>query len=202
MLTFYFVRHGVKESFPFDPPLMELGVKQAELTAKHFKNIPFKAIVASNKLRAQQTAQIIAGHLKLPVTTDSRLKERLEWEHGKSFDEFAAEWNKTDIDRTYQPEKGSSSCNKGKEMKKVADELSDKHKDCNLIIVSHGGSIADLLRHLFGQEDLPHKINPRSGAKYMEISECSVTVIQKEKDNYKLIKLSDTNHLLSPIDLK
>lgn len=195
MLTFYFIRHGTKESFPFDPPLTELGVKQAELTAKRLKNIPFKTIIASHKLRTQQTAQIIAKHLNLPIFMDSRLQERLEWEHGESFDKFITEWNKTDIDRNYQPKKGESSRNKGKQMKEVIDELSDVHKDGNVLIVAHGGSIADLLRHIFTQENLPHKINPVSGARYMELLECSVTIIQKFGNKYKLLKLGDIVHL-------
>lgn len=195
MLAFYFIRHGTKENFPFDPPLTKLGVKQAELTAKHLKNISFKTIVASHKLRTQQTAQIIAKNVKLPVFTDSRLQERLEWEYDKSFDEFIVEWNKTDIDRNYQPKNGDSSRSKGKQMKKVLDELSNEHKDGNVLIVAHGGSIADLLRHIFTQENLPHKINPVSGARYMELLECSVTIIQKFGNKYKLLKLGDIAHL-------
>jgi broad specificity phosphatase PhoE len=195
MLTFYLVRHGTKESLPFDPPLTELGIKQAELTAKHLKNISFKKIIVSHKLRTQQTAGIIAKHLSLPIFTDSRLRERLEWEYGKTFNEFWSEWQKTDIDRNYKPEVGESSNNKGKSMKQVLGELSEEHKDGNVLIVAHGGSIADLLRNLFEQEDLPHVVNPKSGAKYMDIRECSVTIIQKFDDEYKLLKLGDISHL-------
>jgi broad specificity phosphatase PhoE len=128
--------------------------------------------------------------------TDIRLIERLEWESEQSFHEFNIEWNKTDINRDYQPEKGRSSNENGRQMRRVLDELSNKHKDGNILVVSHGGSLADLLRNIFGQENLPHEINAKTGAKYMKIQECSVTVIRKQKENYKLVKINDISHLL------
>ncbi|MDZ4227790.1 MAG: histidine phosphatase family protein [Candidatus Levybacteria bacterium] len=195
MLNFYFVRHGIKENVPFDPPLTKMGAKQAELTGKRLKDIPFKGIIASHKLRTQQTAKIIAKHLKLPVLADSRLQERLEWEKDMAFDEFATEWNKTDIDRDYKPKNGVSSHGKGRQVKKVVDELLKIHGDGNVLIVAHGGSIGDLLRNLFAQEKLPHKANSISGAKYIGIHECSVTIVQMLGDKYKLLKLADISHL-------
>jgi len=198
MLTFYFIRHGAKESIPFDPPLTKLGIKQAELTAKYLKNISLKSILASPKLRTRQTARMISKPHLLQFVTDDRLIERLEWESNHTFDEFVAEWIKTDLDRQYKPKKGSSSCGKGEEMGEIIEEISAKYKDGNIAIISHGGAIGDLLRYLFKEEDLVHKVAPLSGCKYIDISECSITVIQKDKDRYKLIKVNDKAHL-SPL---
>lgn len=199
MTTFYFIRHGQKETVPFDPPLTEIGVKQAEVTAKYIKDIPFKAIIVSQKTRAQETAQIIAKQLNLPVSIDSRLQERLEWEKNVSFEEFIEEWNKTDIDRIYQPKKGKSSNDNGKQMKEVLDEVANTYEDGNVLIVTHGGSIGDLLRCLFTEEVITHKTEPISGAKYIDILECSVTVIQKSEKDYKLLRLGDISHLSIPL---
>jgi len=196
VLTFYLVRHGMKLSAPFDPPLTKLGIKQAEITAKCLKNISFKSILASPKLRTRQTAEEISKPHSLHMSTDIRLIERLEWENSQSFDDFNIEWTKTDIDRDYVPKKGKSSHENGRQMREVLDESSIKYEDGNILIVSHGGSIADLLRNIFTQENLPHQVNPKTGAKYMKIQECSVTVIRKQKENYKLVKINDISHLL------
>lgn len=199
MITFYLVRHGNKEPVPFDPPLTKTGIKQAEATAKHLKDISFKAIIASPKLRTQQTAQIIAKEQALAVVADERLQERMEWEYDESFDQFMAEWTKTDIDRNYQPKNRRSSHSKGKQMREVIEELSNVHKDGNVLIVSHGGSIGDLLRNLFAEETLPHVTAPESGAKYIDILECSVTVIKKDGESHNLLRFNDTTHYSAEI---
>lgn len=199
MITFYLVRHGQKEAVPFDPPLTTVGVKQAEVTAELLKDISFKKVVASPKLRTKQTAEIIAKPHSLPVSTDERLIERLEWENDETFDEFIAEWNKTDIDRSYLPKKGMSSNTNGERMKNILDELSEKYKDGNILIVSHGGTIGDLLRNLFTEEAIEHKTEPKSGARYIDILECGVTTIKKNDDKYELLKIGDISHLSIPL---
>jgi len=199
MLTFYLVRHGAKEAIPFDPPLTAVGVKQAEVTAGLLKDIYFQEIITSPKLRTKQTAEIIAKPNALKVSMDARINERLEWENDKSFDEFIAEWNKTDIDRSYEPEKGMSSSANGEKMKRILDELSNKYNDGNILIVTHGGTIGDLLREIFTEQAIDHKTEPLSGARYINILECSITTIQKHKSKYELIKLGDISHLSTPL---
>lgn len=199
MLNFYLVRHGAKEAVPFDPPLTTVGVKQAEVTAELLMDIDFHEVISSPKLRAKQTAEIIASPHSIKVFTDQRLIERLEWENDESFDEFITEWNKTDIDRSYLPKKGMSSSANGERIRKLLDELSSKHQEGNVLIITHGGSIGDLLRHLFTEEALSHKTEPISGAKYIDILECSVTTIQKNEDSYKLLNLNDISHLSIPL---
>lgn len=198
MLTFYLIRHGQKEDIPFDPALTKLGIKQAEFTGEYLKNISFKTIVASPKLRTQQTAKIISEKLKLPIYTDLRIQERMEWEKDKTLEQFIKEWIKTDLDREYQPEIGDSSINKGKKMRQVIDELSNKYKEGNIIVVTHGGAIGDLLRNLFKEEILIHTTDPITGTKHIEILECSISIIQKSEE-YKLLKVNDISHLSIPL---
>lgn len=200
MTTFYLIRHGLKESIPpLDPALTTLGVKQAEATADYLKTIPFQRIIASPMKRTKQTAEIIAKEIKLPISTDERLIERMEWEQKQSLDVFLAEWDKTDKDRSYVPPFGESSINKGKSMKEVIDELVKKYSDGNILIVSHGGAIGDLLRNLLGEENIPHVKNPLSGATYIDILECSITIVEKDKDSFRLKKLGDISHLSIPL---
>jgi len=199
MITYYIVRHGTKDAVPFDPPLTTIGLKQAEITANHLKAISFKEVLASPKMRTKKTAEIIAKPHSLAVTTDDRLIERLEWENDESFDEFNAEWDKTDIDRSYLPKKGMSSEANGERMKRLLDELSNKHQEGNILIVTHGGTIGDLLRNLFTEEAIAHKMEPISGARYIDILECAVTTIKKNQNKYELLKLGDISHLSIPL---
>lgn len=199
MITFYLVRHGQKEAIPFDPPLTTVGLKQAEVTAEFLKGIQFNEVLASPKIRTKQTAEIIAKPHGLPVNTDIRLIERLEWENDESFDEFIAEWNKTDIDRSYLPRKGMASKTNGERMKELLDELAKKHNDGNILIVSHGGTIGDLLRNLFREEAIEHKTEPNSGAHYIDILECGITTIKKNDNKYELLKIGDISHLSIPL---
>lgn len=199
MVAFYLVRHGQKEAVPFDPPLTKIGVKQAEITSEVLKDIEFKEIIASPKLRTKQTAEIIAKPHSLPINIDDRLIERLEWENDESFDEFIAEWNKTDIDRSYLPKKGRSSKANGERVKTFLRELSDKHNDGDILIITHGGTIGDLLRTLFAEETIEHKTEPISGAKYVDILECSTTKIELNEEKFNLLKLGDISHLSIPL---
>lgn len=199
MTSFYLIRHGQKEAIPFDPPLTAIGIKQAEVTADCLKDVSFKVVFVSSKLRAKQTAEIIAKPHSLPISLDDRLIERLEWENSESFDEFIVEWAKTDNNRSYQPTIGDSSINKGKKMKEVIEELAAKYEEGNVLVVTHGGAIGDLLRNLFSEENIRHEIDPVTGAPHIQISECSITIVQKDTHGYKLDKLNDISHLSIPL---
>ncbi|HVZ66792.1 MAG TPA: histidine phosphatase family protein [Patescibacteria group bacterium] len=199
MTTFYLIRHGLKEPIPFDPPLTEIGLKQAEFTAELLKDVEFKEILSSPKLRAKQTAEAIAKFHSNDIKFDTRLIERMEWEDGVTFDEFLMEWNKTDYNRDYQPSNGTASNANGHQMKTLVEELSSEHGDGKILIVTHGGTIGDLLRNLFDESMLPHIISPLTHAPYIDIGECSITIIEKNGDDYKLVKLGDSSHLSAPL---
>ncbi len=199
MLTFYLVRHGTKEAIPFDPPLTRIGLKQAEVTADYLKAISFIKVIASPKLRTQQTAKEIAKQQSLPIYTDERLLERMEWQENETFEEFIAEWNKTDIDRSYFPRTGMSSSANGKQARKLLDELSNQHEEGNILVVTHGGTIGDILRNLFTEEKINHATEPKSDAKYIDLLECSITTIKSGSGNYELLMLGDISHLSIPL---
>jgi len=61
-------------------PLSEKGQGQSERVGAHLASIAFTtdAIITSPKLRAAQTAEIVAGHLGLAVVTDDRLANSLD----------------------------------------------------------------------------------------------------------------------------
>lgn len=194
MLTFYLIRHGQKENIPFDPPLTKRGELQAKLTFKYLKTVKFTAVFCSPKLRTRQTAQIISAST-LPVHYDDRLIERLEWEESVEFKEFVNEWRKTDLDRNHTPIIGDSSIGKGKKMREVIDELYLIYKKGNILIVSHGGAIGDLLRNIFDKTNLKEDLDPVTNAPHIHISECSITKITKDSKLFSLTDLNYTDHL-------
>jgi broad specificity phosphatase PhoE len=195
MTTFYLLRHGTRVSRSEDTELSDVGIKQAERTAKYLENHTITAIYASPLKRVQQTAQIITTRLNLPITTDPRLQERMIYDgrKGDTFEEFLVEWDKTMGDRKYTPFYGDSAEVAGSRIKTLLDEISDNGTH---LLVSHAGSIGDILRNLFPDEALPFRSDPDKSLQWVHISECSITEIQKEGDQYFLKRVNDVSHLL------
>ena len=88
MIELYFLRHahaGDPEAWTGDDaarPLSEKGEKQAERLGTFLAGVGFKpdAIVSSPKLRAAQTAEIVAKHLGIQISFDDRLAGAFEVE--------------------------------------------------------------------------------------------------------------------------
>jgi phosphohistidine phosphatase len=88
VIELYFLRHahaGDPEAWTGDDaarPLSEKGEKQAERLGTFLAGVGFKpdAIVSSPKLRAAQTAEIVAKHLGIQISFDDRLAGAFEVE--------------------------------------------------------------------------------------------------------------------------
>jgi 2,3-bisphosphoglycerate-dependent phosphoglycerate mutase len=88
---FLFLRHGetdynvqgIRCGGEIDVSLNQMGLRQAEIIAAVLarEKFPVSWIVASELLRVQQTARIVAGCLGLQIETDAELNERRlgEW---------------------------------------------------------------------------------------------------------------------------
>ena len=71
-----------------DPPLSQLGERQAEAVAKRLQAYPLAALYSSDLQRAKQTAEAIALKTGLKVQYDQRLRERhLGILQGKTWEE-------------------------------------------------------------------------------------------------------------------
>jgi uncharacterized phosphatase len=72
--SFLFVRHGKSLANAAglvgtpDSPLAEEGLKQAQITGQDLRSQNIATILCSPFIRAQQTAEIIAGELGVPLT--------------------------------------------------------------------------------------------------------------------------------------
>jgi broad specificity phosphatase PhoE len=200
MVTFYLIRHGQKEEALGNPSLTILGKQQAKITAKYLKNKKIKKIYASPRKRTIQTASIIAKELNLQITQDERLKERMIWGGNTkvSFDEFLDEWIKTDLDRSFKPRFGDSSIETGKRMESLINEI-NLDTNSNVLLVSHGGAIADFLRNNFSDSELPIVKYKRHDAMFLKILECSITIVEKKVDKFLLKQVGSIDHLPVPM---
>lgn len=197
MSLFYLLRHAQKERTPGDPSLTKIGIQQAKITARYFQNKNIQKVYVSPLNRTLQTASIIAQELNLKIAIDHRLRERMNWgdKENESFEQFMHEWTKTDLDRKYQPTHGDSSYNAGKRMESFIKEVSNIY-DKNILVVTSGGVIGDLLRNIFSDKDLPLVTNRETKARYLEILECSITILKKEQNKFKLDQVGMISHIL------
>ncbi len=198
MPTFYLIRHGQKEQTDFDPVLTDVGRQQARKTGLFLNQFPIQKVFASPKKRTQQTARYITEQLDTvdSICTDDRLIERMDFGDGKhnNRDEFYTEWTYATRNRTYVPKSGLSSYLTGKRLQSFLEEFKDTNE--HVVVVTHGGAIADFLRNV-SEEDalLPIQFTFPEGRDF-RIDECSVTIISSTGDAYAIHTLHHTKHLL------
>lgn len=145
-MKIYVVRHGqtdynVKKVFQghTDIPLNETGEKQAQETAPKFRNIDVDMILVSPLKRTLQTAQYISQITGVPITIEERLIER-------SFGDMEGhqsreDWNikmMLDYEKNYDIENIEPIQSLFKRVYDFLDEIIEKYKDKNLVLVTHG----------------------------------------------------------------
>jgi isoleucyl-tRNA synthetase len=147
--TYYGVRHGESEnnvqnlmsSVATNPHhLTPKGKTQAQEAAKWLKDKKIDLIFVSPFIRTRETAEIIAGELKLDpknIFTDDRLKEyNVGVWNGKSFPEFQKMFAQADRFET-SPEGGESYTDLKKRMGDFIYSLEKKYSGKNILIVTH-----------------------------------------------------------------
>ena len=121
-----------------DIPLTETGLLQAQQLADNAQGKGIEVIIASDMIRARQTAQAVADRLNLPVYTDHRLREQ----------DFGKYEGTSRADAVYQAEKRKFAHNHygGESIMKLAqrvynrmDEIVEKYSGKTVLIVCHGG---------------------------------------------------------------
>ena len=144
-MNLYIVRHGetngnlerIMDGIR-DIDINETGIKQAEEASVKLKGIEFDLIICSPLIRAKHTMEIInVNHY--PVIYDKRIMERDCGEFtGKSFDSLDRKlyWNYYD---NTQYEKAESVKSVFKRVYEFLDEIREKYKDQNILIVTHSG---------------------------------------------------------------
>jgi probable phosphoglycerate mutase len=159
-----------------DSKLTDTGLAQAEAIASRLAAERFDAIVASDLGRAFDTAQAIARGSRLPVATDPRLRERsfgvgegLTYEEiDRQYPDIFSRVRSTDPDA---PIPGGESRRQFHERVRAAFEaLAREHDGRRVAVVTHGGVLSSLYRHVHGIGlEEPHRI-PIANASYNAIT--------------------------------
>jgi len=148
MSKFYFVRHGESEANASgivagasNPKLTLLGLDQARTAGEKLKDKNVGLIICSPMLRAQQTAEIIAGELGIAidrVKIVDELQERGLGEcNGKPKDMDNDSYINLDSERGFEPHEQLIA-----RMSKALEIIDKtfKHSDGNLLVIGHAVS--------------------------------------------------------------
>lgn len=128
-----------------DIPLNDTGRAQADATGRALAGGRFDAIYASPLSRALDTARIIAGHVGLgePETIAAVAERQYGEAEGLTGEQILARWP----DGAPVPGRESREQVVARALPALR-ELGDQHPGENIIVVSHGGVISSLVRHV------------------------------------------------------
>lgn len=201
MLKLLLIRHGEtdwnfqqKNQGQTDIPLNETGKQQSNLLNSHLQTKKIDFIYSSDLVRCIETANKIAEQHTIDVIQDIRLRERNygKWEgltpeeiQTSDYDNFM----KYHLDPAmYSPSGGETGIEVFSRVTYFLSEILNKHKNGNIAIVSHGGTIAYLISALLHATP--------STASSLRFDNCSITEVHcLENGRKKLIRFNDTSHL-------
>ncbi|MEK3881436.1 histidine phosphatase family protein [Paenibacillus sp. PL2-23] len=167
-----------------DIPLNEAGVQQAQSLANRLaEEAPiWNAVISSDLQRARRTASIIAEKLDIPVLApDPRFRERDFGEvEGTTEAERLARWGSNWRECGPGIENTEALRARGRE---AVLELLHREKERNILIVSHGGFIAQLLQELC------------SGLEDMKLGNLSYSILQRDGEGWQSLLHNCTRHL-------
>jgi broad specificity phosphatase PhoE len=144
-------------------PLNADGLAQAERLARYLAaaKTHFDVLYSSDLLRARQTAQAVADALNLDLLLEPRLREvdLGDWQ-GLTRDEVQA-WDPIHYAAfhadyyTVPPPNGESRNQLRERVRDAFDDITARHPDQIIALVSHGGTLGMLIESLFGRIERP-----------------------------------------------
>lgn len=198
--TIFLIRHGETDwnrekryQGQKDVPLNKIGKDQATNLAKRFidEKIKVDAIYSSRLFRAKDTAEAIAANYALSVQVHEGLLERHFGQlEGVQIDEFRAKYPGVTMGNMEQM--GSFNIEPFQLLKDRVflsiEEISKRHINQNVVIVSHGAAINSFLHHI---------TNGEAGSGITRIQNTSITTISHDhKENKWMIEeLNNVSHI-------
>lgn len=144
-MKLYVIRHGLtncnvekKYNGKLDEDINETGILQAKKAQEIIRNLDIDLIICSPLLRTRHTCNIININ-NIPVIFDNRIEERdCGIYTGKELGEFyyTDYWN---YYSKIKVEGLESIQDLFKRIKNFLDEIKEKYKDKNILLVTHGG---------------------------------------------------------------
>lgn len=160
MTTLLLVRHGetdwnreLRFQGHADPPLNELGRRQAEELAERLAGEPIAAVYCSDLRRAHETARIVGDRLGVDVTVVRGLREIDvgSWS-GLTRDEIAERFPEG-FARWLEGEQGHDGETGEALTARIVDsvtQIADSHPGESVLLVSHGAALRALLSRVEG----------------------------------------------------
>ena len=196
----YLIRHGESTwnrehriQGQLDPPLSELGRRQAELLGRRLAGRSFAGFYASDLKRAFETAQEIGSLIGLEPQPVQSLREIFlgDWE-GMRTDEIANRFPEAWASWVEEPDWDVVPGGEGAAPfeSRVASALEDifrRHATGNVLVVTHGGVIQIALHSVVGR--------PSHGLFPFRISNGSVTIVERRNGRMVIATVNDTSHL-------
>ena len=206
MTEVFLIRHGEsianlqhRAAGHVDPPLSELGIRQAEITAAALANTRFDAVFSSDLSRAYDTALPHAEMRGLCVIKRLNLREVFlgEWEGmhvDKIIEKYGAEsyyggWRDNFGTYIIPGGEGAAACGK-----RIYDEIESicKGRDRErILIVCHGAAIRSFYSLVLG-------LRPEEfGSKLTYPSNASITRVDYDGGRFLPVKYSEDSHMES-----
>ncbi len=199
MTKLIFIRHGYSEynrlkkfTGHLDIPLATLGKEQAEVTAKYVQSAyKIDAVYSSDLTRAVQTVSPIATALRLPISTDKRLRELhlgawTDMYIAEVKEKYPVEWE------IYQ---NGGRCLDGESAEELqiravqaVQEIAKGNEGKTVVIATHGGTIRAILGYCYrsaGQTDVEVPI----------VTNNSITEIHYVNGKFHIVKVSHDEFL-------
>jgi probable phosphoglycerate mutase len=183
------VRHGVTDwnqqgraQGQQDVPLNAEGIRQAELLGTRLAEEAWDYIYTSDLSRASATAEKIALALDMQVSgVDLRLSEKTHGRlDGTTVDERIALWGENWKELDHNEESDQMMLERSLDF---LQEITVRHPDSRVLIVSHGAWIRNLLANLFKEMEITFLDNT------------CVSVIESQTNQWECLLFNCTKHL-------
>jgi len=176
-----------------DIPLNRTGQRQAAAVARVLQRDTVQAIIASDLLRAQETARVIAVPLQLTVDLDSRWREMAfgDWE-GLPYDVLQhrhpkrlAAWY--DDPLQVAPPNGETLTHVANRVRAAWHDLRARYANQTALLVAHGGPLRILLCLALGLPPEAHW--------HFAVDPAALSELLVYGQDTTLIRLNDTAHM-------
>ncbi len=202
---FILARHGETEwntrgvmQGHLDSPLTPTGIEQAHILGRRIARIQPDHIYSSDLGRAHGTAQIIAHYYPKPIHLDAGLREKnvgifqgYDWQTIKqTFSDTYRDFSEADPD--YAIPDGESYNQFIQRVVATLEQIAARHPGERILIVSHGGIVSALFRHILGI--------PLSAPRRYRLKNTSITRIVIENGEWFIDTFGDTSHLEGTVE--
>jgi broad specificity phosphatase PhoE len=180
-----------------DPPLSELGRRQATLLGARLGERRFAGLYASDLKRAFETAEVVGAAVHLEPEPRSSLREVFlgEWE-GLTTEEIAARYPEAWASWVEDPDwdvvpGGEGEAAFDRRVAAALDDILRLHPQGDVLVVTHGGVIQVALHHIVG--------TPSRGLFPFKIQNASITLIERRDGRAIIGGVNDIAHLESSV---